>query len=129
MLALAHHKFQEPQQMKLTKAMVLIGALCSFPIAAAAHDYPTTDRVEYVFECMQQHEGKYEYMYKCSCAIDAIAKEMPYEEYVESSMSQRNQNLQGNRGAFFRDPESVKDMAKKYKTLKESANKQCFIKN
>jgi hypothetical protein len=115
--------------MKISKVMVLLSAVCSLPLVASAHDYPTTDRVEYVLECMQQHDGKNEYIYKCSCAIDAIAKEMPYEEYVESSMSLRNQNLQGARGATFRDPEPVKEMAKKYKTLKESANKQCFIKN
>jgi hypothetical protein len=115
--------------MKLSTALVLLSAACSLPLTAAAHDYPTTDRVEYVLECMQQHDGKNEYIYKCSCAIDAIAKEMPYEEFVESSVSLRNQGLQGNRGATFRDPEPVKEMAKKYKALKESANKQCFIKN
>ncbi len=115
--------------MKLSKTLVLLSAVFCLPMIASAHDYPTTDRVEYVLECMQQHEGKNEYIYKCSCAIDAIAKEMPYEEFVESSMSLRNQNLQGARGATFRDPEPVKEMAKKYKALKESANKQCFIKN
>ncbi|MGB8337539.1 MAG: hypothetical protein WCD07_12270 [Burkholderiales bacterium] len=115
--------------MNISQALVFIGAALSVSFAALAHDYPTTDRVEYVLECMQQHDGKYEYVYKCSCAIDAIAKEMPYDEFVESSMSLRNQSLQGARGAEFRDPESVKEMAKKYKTLKESADKQCFIKN
>jgi hypothetical protein len=113
--------------MKIFTALTLVSA-AFLPLTASAHDYPTTDRVEYVLECMKDHEGKYEYMYKCSCAIDAIAKDMPYEEYVESSMSLRNQNLQGARGATFRDPDSVKDMAKKFKTLRESANKQCFIK-
>jgi hypothetical protein len=113
--------------MKIFTALTLV-SVAFLPLTASAHDYPTTDRVEYVLECMKDHEGKYEYMYKCSCAIDAIAKDMPYEEYVESSMSLRNQNLQGARGATFRDPDSVKDMAKKFKTLRESANKQCFIK-
>jgi hypothetical protein len=113
--------------MNIAKTWLLLAA--ALPAAAMAHDYPTTDRVEYVLECMQQHEGKYEYVYKCSCAIDAIAKEMPYDEFVDSAMSLRNQGLQGTRGAMFRDPETVKDMAKKYKALKESANKQCFIKN
>ena len=110
--------------------LVLVGAvLFGLPAVAAENDFPTTDRVEFVLECMKDNEGKYEYLYKCSCAIDAIAKEMKYEEYVDSSMSLRNQTLGGERGAVFRDPESVKDMAKKYKALRESANKQCFIKN
>ncbi len=114
--------------MKFLKVVAVLVSTLSLN-AFAASDYPTTDRVEYVLECMKDHEGKYEYMYKCSCAIDAIAKDMSYDEYVESSVSLRNQTLQGNRGATFRDPDSVKDMAKKYKTLREGANKQCFIKN
>jgi hypothetical protein len=116
--------------MKLTNVLVFAGAvLFGSPAIAAENDFPTTDRVEFVLECMKDNEGKYEYLYKCSCAIDAIAKEMKYEEYVDSSMSLRNQTLGGERGSIFRDPESVKDQAKKYKALRESANKQCFIKN
>lgn len=116
--------------MKVSNKLVFIGAvLLVLPTIAAANDFPTTDRVEFVLECMKDNEGKYEYLYKCSCAIDAIAKEMKYEEYVDTSMSARNQTLGGERGAIFRDPESSKDMAKKYKALRENANKQCFIKN
>lgn len=104
----------------------LLAALAA-PLAAHANDFPTSGRVEYVLECMQKHESKYEYLYKCSCVIDEIAKAMPYEEYVTMSTALRNQTLAGERGALFRDPAPVKDMASKYKAIQASANKICRV--
>jgi len=109
------------------KRHLLLLAVSIVPLAARAHDYPTSGRVEYVLECMQKHESKYEYLYKCSCAIDHIAKEMPYDDYVAMSAALRNQSLAGERGALFRDPAPVKDMANKYKALQASANKACHV--
>lgn len=94
---------------------------------AWASDYPTVDRVEYVLECLRDHGGKQEYLYKCSCAIDAIAKELPYEQYVESSTAARHQSLAGERGGLFRDPESVKGMAKAYREIQARAHEQCRV--
>jgi hypothetical protein len=109
------------------KRTLLILAACTAPLAAQAHDYPTSGRVEYVLECMQKHESKYEYLYKCSCVIDHIAREMPYDDYVAMSTALRNQTMAGERGAVFRDPAPVKDMADKYKALQASASKACYV--
>jgi len=109
------------------KRHLLLLAVAMSPLAALAHDYPTSGRVEYVLECMQKHEGKYEYLYKCSCAIDYIAKEMSYDDYVTMSTASRNQTLAGERGAVFRDPAPVKDMASKVKALQANANKACHV--
>lgn len=109
------------------KRILLLLAAGLLPLAAQAHDFPTSGRVEYVLECMQKHEGKYEYLYKCSCVIDRIAKEMPYEDYVAMSTALRNQTLAGERGALFRDPVPVKDMASKYRALQASADKACYV--
>ncbi|MFC5477222.1 hypothetical protein [Massilia suwonensis] len=109
------------------KRSILLLAAGLAPLAVQAHDFPTSGRVEYVLECMQKHEGKYEYLYKCSCAIDHIAKEMSYEDYVAMSTAQRNQTLAGERGGMFRDPPTVKVMANKYKALQASASKACHV--
>ena len=109
------------------KRHLLLLALAIAPLAAQAHDYPTSDRVEYVLECMQKHESKYEFLYKCSCVIDHIAKDMSYDDYVAMSTALRNQTLAGERGALFRDPAPVKDMASKYKALQASADKACHV--
>lgn len=111
--------------MKIVRLLLLLTVTA--PIAAYANDFPTTDRVEYVLECMKNHAGKYEYLYKCSCALDNIAKKLSYDEYVELSTALRNQSLSGERGAAFRDPDTVKAMAKKYKTIQADANKACYV--
>lgn len=106
--------------------LLLLSILAASPVAHA-HDFPTSGRVEYVLECMQKHDGKYEYLYKCSCVVDQIAKAIPYEDYVAMSTALRNQTLGGERGALFRDPVPVKDMASKYKAIQASANKACHV--
>jgi hypothetical protein len=98
------------------------------PLSVFAHDFPTTARVEYVLECMKTNNGKYEYLYKCSCAVDEIAKQVPFDEYVEISTAMRHQTLGGERGAVFRDPVNVKGMAGKYKTIERRAADACFVK-
>lgn len=99
------------------------------PAAAPVSDFPTTTRVEYVLECMQAHPGKnYESFYKCSCAIDEIAKQTAFDEYAEISTASKYLRLGGERGAEFRDPAQVKVMAKKYKEIETRAANACFLK-
>lgn len=96
--------------------------------AFAQQGYPTADRVEWVLACMQQYDGGYELVHKCSCAIDTIAKKMKHDEYVEASTAARGRTMRGERGAEFRDPETVTDAGAKYKKLQEEARAQCFLK-
>jgi hypothetical protein len=112
--------------MKVAQMLALLPAL--FPFASYANDFPTTDRVEYVMECMRNNGGKQEYLYKCSCVIDQIAEKLKYEQYVEMSTSQRYQTLGGERGGEFRDPVDVKKAAKDYKSIEDAAKKACFTR-
>ena len=110
----------------MKQAYLLLLLVLAAP-AVHANDFPTSSRVEYVLECMQKHESKYEYLYKCSCVIDQIAKVMTHDQYLEMSTSLRNQTMAGERGAVFRDPPPVKEMAGKYKTIQADANKACYV--
>lgn len=110
--------------MKIERIIMLLSL--AIPLSGHAGDFPTADRVEYVLECMKNHGGKQEYLYKCSCAIDKIAASLDYDDYVEASTALRYQSLSGERGAEFRDPEHVKAMAKRYKSIQSAANKACF---
>ena len=105
-------------------------ALLLLPGAALAYDYPTYDRVEFVLQCAQEHpvHEYYGSLYKCSCAIDAIAKELKYDDYVEFSTASRGQSTRGEAGGVFRDPPEVKAMAKRYDALKAKAEKECLIR-
>jgi hypothetical protein len=110
----------------VASAVPLMAAHAAGPVRVS--DFPTTARVEYVLECMKKHDGKYEYMYKCSCAVDEIGKQVSFDDYVEISTALRHQSLGGERGAEFRDPQVVKQMAGRYKKIEEEAADACFIK-
>jgi hypothetical protein len=111
--------------MKLLPVLWL--ASLTAPATAQPNDFPTSGRVEYVLECMQKHDGKSEFLYKCSCVIDRIAEAMSYEDYVAMSAALRDQTLPGERGGAFRDPPSVRAMAEKYKTVQANANQACHV--
>ena len=111
----------------MKRALQLVLAFLAAPAMAHAHDFPTSGRVEYVLECMQNHDGKYEFLYKCSCVIDRIAASMPYEDYVAMSTALRNQALAGERGGVFRDAPTVRELAGKYKAVQADANKACHV--
>lgn len=108
--------------------VLLLPLLLPTAVRAApnGNDFPTVARVEYVLDCMNQHAGKQEFLYKCSCIIDQIGKQMKYEDYVTMSAALRYQTLEGPRGAEFRDPQSVKSMANKYKSIQAEAGKACL---
>jgi hypothetical protein len=112
--------------MKLLPLLLLLPPLAA-PVTAYAHDFPTSGRVEYVLECMQKHDGKYEFLYKCSCVIDRIAASISYDDYVAMSTALRNQALAGEQGGLFRDAASVKSMADTYRTILARADKACNV--
>jgi len=95
--------------------------------AANVHDYPTVERVEYVLECMQRNAGKQEFLYKCACVIDEIAKQYAYDDFVEASTAARFQSLGGERGGVFRDPPQTRDTAKRYMQVRSDAMKRCDV--
>src|SRR5947209_7939545 len=90
----------------LAGGLVLAGA-CA---AAAANDYPTEARVDYVIGCMASNGQTQEAMRKCSCSIDKIAETIPYSDYVEYETVKRMQNIPGERTASIRGVGWIKDL-------------------
>ena len=67
----------------------------------AANDYPTSARADYVLGCMAANGNTHESLFKCSCAIDAVAGQMPYADYEEAETAlsmQRGGGLGGRVG-------------------------------
>lgn len=114
--------------MKSILVAAALGVAILMPGIASANDFPTSARAEYVLECMKNNQGKYEFLYKCSCAVDQIAAKLKYDDFVEMSTALRHQSLGGERGAEFRDPEWVREKAKQYKGIQQAANDSCFLK-
>ncbi|SMP47813.1 hypothetical protein [Noviherbaspirillum suwonense] len=114
--------------MKISLPIAVWALAILVPGISAANDFPTQSRMEYVLECMKDHDGKHEYLYKCSCAVDRIAQQLKYNDYLEASTALRNQSLSGERGAEFCDPPEMRSMARKYKNVQQQANEACFVK-
>ena len=49
-----------------------------------SNDFPTLARSEFVFACMSSNVSNRDFMAKCSCAIDEIAKRINYEKYAQA---------------------------------------------
>ena len=108
----------------LTTLALLLGTS-----AALAHDYPTVERVLYVQQCLRDHPGPgFEMVNKCSCAIDKIASEIIYEDFVSLSTVANAITIGGERGAVLREAEPMQELARKFRKLNAEAKKSCFIR-
>ena len=111
-------------RIRSTLAAVLLAAGAS----AHANDFPTVDRVIYVQECMRAHPGpQFEMQNKCSCALDSLAREVKYDEFVTLSTVGKAMTIGGERGGAIRDAPSLEPQAKRYRELMSKAEKGCFI--
>ena len=109
-------------------SLPILCALCMASAAARANDFPTVDRVLYVQECMRAHPGpQFEMINKCSCALDAFAKEVTYDDYVTISTVSKALSIGGERGGAIRDAPSLEPLAKRYRELQLKSEKGCFI--
>ena len=91
------------------------------------NNYPTVARVEFVQECIATHGGKLENLYQCSCAIDRIANALSYDEFVEASTYARYSTLPGEGGGIFRDSDTARQMAKRYRETQAEAYRSCGL--
>jgi hypothetical protein len=106
---------------------LLVLALFATPIALA-NDFPTRARVEYVIACMEETKAPpTEAMYKCSCAIDAIADKVRYSEWVDLSTVANGITIAGERGGVMRDLKDGRKMVASFREVESNAKKACFI--
>ena len=117
---------------QMRRLPALLGAtwLCTAPVALAdspVNDYPTVARVEFVQECIARHGGKLENLYQCSCAIDRIANTLSYDDFVEASTYAKYSSLPGEGGGIFRDSDTAKQMAKRYRETEAEAYRSCGL--
>lgn len=105
--------------------------LCALLVAggaARANDFPTVDRVLYVQECMRAHPGpRFEMTSKCSCALDALAMDLKYDDYVTMSTISKALTIGGERGGAIRDAPALGPQAKRYRELQAKAASACFL--
>ncbi|MDR5739959.1 hypothetical protein P9255_03195 [Caballeronia sp. LZ019] len=112
--------------MLVTLSLVSVFSPHSYGAGAQGHDYPTEGRVEYVLSCMDDNGHDFVNVYKCSCAIDRIAKVLNYDDFVEQSTFSKYATLGGEGGAEFR-VDRAKAQTKKFRELQRDAFKACGI--
>lgn len=102
-----------------------VAALASLP--ALANDFPTTERVSFVLECMRAHPGpEFEMSSKCSCALDAVAREISFDEYRTIHTVALATSISGERGGYYRGKHWRADV-RKYDSVLAKAKNGCFI--
>jgi hypothetical protein len=96
---------------------------------AQANDFPTHARVEFVLACMRDNgtTTPQEALYKCSCAIDAIAAKVSYDAWVDLSTVANATTIAGERGGVMRDMKDGRRMAATYRELQDTAKQGCFV--
>lgn len=104
-------------------ALLLGGALRG----AAANDFPTAARADYVLGCMAANGNSRLALERCSCSLDAIAEQVPYAKYEAADTALRMQagNL-GERSAMFRDPPGVRAAVEDLRRAQAEATLRCF---
>ena len=104
-------------------------AVCAamVPAFAAAHDYPTYERVQYVIQCLGKYGGAQQLIYQCSCAIDKLADQFPVDDYVEMQTAVNASSITGERGGELRDNEAVRAAGKRYRAAEQAALKSCGV--
>jgi hypothetical protein len=111
------------------KGLAVTLALClgaATAQAAESEGYPTAARVDYVLGCMSANSMTQEMMTKCSCSIDRIAAEIPYNDYVELETVRRMQDVGGERGGVLRNTGWVRDLQERFRLAQVQADLECF---
>ncbi len=111
------------QMLKVIPLALLLGA----PSFAAANDYPTRDRVEYVLNCLQElGRNSMDDLQTCSCRLDSVASAMTFEEYGWAVTYNRNKRMTGEKGGVFRDNITGKRLSKELVGYEDTAKGQCI---
>ena len=87
---------------------------------------PTSEKVEYVFACIQGNETSQAYISKCSCSIDYIDERMTYEEYVNAETIMSLRQIYGEKSLMFRNTPNAMEIYTNMQNLLAEAEMECF---
>jgi hypothetical protein len=94
--------------------------------ADKANDYPTQARAEYVFACMASNGQTQQALRQCSCSIDVIASDLPYDKYEQAeTVFRMRRGGGGYLGEMFRTG-VANDMVRDLEEAQAEAEIRCF---
>lgn len=94
--------------------------------AKTVNDFPTLARSEFVFACMSSNASNRDFMAKCSCAIDEIAKRITFEEYAQAEAISRLQLGASPREEAFKSVGLSKSTMDKLYRAQAASELECF---
>ncbi|MGC2784278.1 MAG: hypothetical protein WA397_10725 [Roseiarcus sp.] len=94
--------------------------------SAAANDYPTSARADYVFACMKTNGDTRQALEQCSCSIDVIASLIPYDAYVAAATVASMNQEPGQIGSMFRGVAVARDALAKLRRAQAEGEVRCF---
>ncbi len=94
--------------------------------SAAANDYPTSARADYVFACMKTNGDTREALEQCSCSIDVIASLLPYDAYVTAETVASLDQQPGRIGAEFRGALIARNALDRLRRAQAEGEVRCF---
>lgn len=118
---------------KFTRNILAGAGICAALTAAGTalaaprvNDFPTEARVESVLACMSDVGNSFEYLQRCSCAIDTIAKYMTYEQF-DAAHTLRSLIQSKKQGTdVYRSPDVSKEPLDRYYHAQAMAELKCF---
>lgn len=112
----------------MRKAIALVLLLMGGAQVARADEYPTLERVDYVLTCMREHGGQtVDNLYACACEIDAVAQQVPFDDFTEARTFEIYKRMPGEKGGLFRDSARAKDVVGKLDKARADGKKRCFV--
>ncbi len=112
--------------MRLMRITPILLALTSFTVYA--NDYPTLERVDSVLTCMAKHGGQtVENLYSCSCKIDVIASQVPFDLWDEARTFKAYKRMPGEKGGLFRDSDRADEVIPVLEAADKEGEKRCFV--
>ena len=117
------------RRLKAGVARVVLAVWLLAPsMAVEANDFPTLDRVDQVLTCMRGHGGQtLDNLYACSCAVDAVAAALSYDDFVEATTFKGFKSMPGERGGLFRESARGRKLVQRLAEAEERAARSCFV--
>jgi|TARA_B100000925_G_scaffold252857_1_gene205064 hypothetical protein len=104
----------------------LLSTISLTGMKTSSSDFPTLARSEFVFACMSSNASNRDFMAKCSCAIDEIAKRMTYKEYAQAEAIARLQYGASPREEAYKSVGLSKERMDKLYRAQAASELECF---
>ena len=110
----------------LKKTILISFIILTFSSTLKSNDFPTLAKSEFVFACVSSNQSNRDFMAKCSCAIDEIAKRINYEEYAQAEAIARLWEGASPREEAFKSVGLSKERMDKLFKAQAASELECF---